>query len=165
VLPLPSPYCVGLTPVQDTLLWVVGPAKSDLKIYVYNIKDPARPLVEQLRTGREAPTGWGNPRYGMEGLDQRGCSADMTTRSSTMYDATTHQEEAAVHGWRGYGGVGARFAYSRVSGLVLDLQLRLGGDERKFSIGRGQRTHGQAPRQRWVPHTGSRSTGTNTASG
>ena len=54
---LTTTYAVGVTPVQDTLMWV-SCGESELRIYVFNIKDPARPLIDSFpETG--GPTGWG----------------------------------------------------------------------------------------------------------
>ena len=54
---LTTTYTVGVTPVQDTLMWV-SCGENELRIYVYNIKDPTRPLIDSFpETG--GPTGWG----------------------------------------------------------------------------------------------------------
>ncbi len=53
---LTTTYSIGVTPVQDTLMWV-SCGQSELRIDIYNIKDPARPLVGSFpQTGT---SGWG----------------------------------------------------------------------------------------------------------
>ncbi len=50
-------YTVGVTDVQDTLMWVSA-GQTELKIYVIKISDPARPMVDSFaQTG--GPSGWG----------------------------------------------------------------------------------------------------------
>ncbi|MEO0078850.1 MAG: FlgD immunoglobulin-like domain containing protein [candidate division WOR-3 bacterium] len=52
-----SAYCVGVTDVQDSLMWVSA-GQTALKIYRINIADPSRPLVDSFaQTG--GPSGWG----------------------------------------------------------------------------------------------------------
>lgn len=52
-----SAYCVGVTDVQDTMMWVTA-GQTALKVYRINIADPARPLIDSFaQTG--GPSGWG----------------------------------------------------------------------------------------------------------
>lgn len=50
-------YNVGVTGVQDTLMWVSA-GQSQLKIYIIKLNDPSRPYIDSFaQTG--GPTGWG----------------------------------------------------------------------------------------------------------
>jgi hypothetical protein len=105
---LSSPYCVGVTPVQDTLMWVSA-GQSDLKIYVYNIKDPAHPLVDSFPQ-TDGPTGWGIRDMAWKGSTNE-VFAGYDNQRFNVYDATTH-EVKHQYVVSGYGGVVRGFAYS-----------------------------------------------------
>ena len=105
---LASTYCVGVTPVQDTLMWVSA-GQSDLKIYVYNIKDPARPLVDSFDQG-SGPTGWGVRDMAWKASTNE-VFGGFDNRQFNVYDATSH---VVKHTYMvsGYSGVVRGFAYS-----------------------------------------------------
>jgi hypothetical protein len=105
---LASTYSVGVTPVQDTLMWVSA-GQSELKIYVYNIKDPARPLIDSFpQTG--GPTGWGIRDMAWKPSTNE-VFAGFDNRMFHVYDATTH---VPIHTYMvsGYSGVVRGFGYS-----------------------------------------------------
>jgi hypothetical protein len=84
---LNSTYSVGVTPVQDTLMWVSA-GQSEMKIYIYNIKDPARPLIDSFpQTG--GPTGWGIRDMAWKPSTNE-VFAGFDNRMFHVYDATTH---------------------------------------------------------------------------
>jgi len=85
---LASSYCVGVTPVQDTLMWVSA-GQSDMKIYVYNIKDPARPLVDSFPQ-TDGPTGWGIRDMAWKASTNE-VFAGYDNRKFNVHDATTHE--------------------------------------------------------------------------
>ncbi len=105
---LPSVYSIGVTPVQDTLMWVSA-GQSDLKIYVYNIKDPAHPLVDSFPQ-TDGPAGWGIRDMAWKASTNE-VFAGYDNQKFNVYDATTH---ARKHQYTvsGYGGVVRGFAYS-----------------------------------------------------
>lgn len=105
---LPSPYCVGVTPVQDTLMWVSA-GQSNMKIYVYNIKDPARPLVDSFPQG-DGPTGWGIRDMAFKASTNE-VFAGYDNQKFNVYDATTHERKHTYMVSR-YSGVVRGFAYS-----------------------------------------------------
>jgi hypothetical protein len=54
---LATTYTVGVTGVQDTLMWVSA-GQTELKIYILKTNDPARTMVDSFaQTG--GPSGWG----------------------------------------------------------------------------------------------------------
>jgi hypothetical protein len=105
---LASTYCVGVTPVQDTLMWVSA-GQSDLKIYVYNVKDPARPLVDSFAQ-TDGPTGWGIRDMAWKASTNE-VFAGYDNQKFNVYDAGTHvvKHQYSVSG---YSGVVRGFGYS-----------------------------------------------------
>jgi hypothetical protein len=106
--PLTSVYSVGVTPVQDTLMWVSA-GQTELKIYVYNIKDPARPLVDSFDQ-TSGPTGWGIRDMAWKASTDE-VYGGFDNRQFNVYDATSH---AVKHSYvvSGYDGVVRGFGYS-----------------------------------------------------
>jgi len=105
---LSSPYCVGVAPVQDTLMWVSA-GQSDLMIYVYNIKNPAHPLVDSFPQ-TDGPAGWGiRDMVWKASTDE--VFAGYDNQKFNVYDAQTHvvKRQYTVSG---YSGVVRGFAYS-----------------------------------------------------
>ena len=105
---LASTYSVGVTPVQDTLMWVSA-GQSELKIYVYNIKDPARPLVDSFAQ-TDGPTGWGIRDMAWKASTNE-VFAGYDNQKFNVYDATSH---IVKHTYMvsGYSGVVRGFGYS-----------------------------------------------------
>jgi len=99
-------YTSGVTPVQDTLMWVSA-GQSELKIYVYNLKDPARPLVDSFDQG--GPTGWGIRDMAWKASTNE-VFGGFDNRQFNVYDATSH---AVKHTYMvaGYTGVVRGFGY------------------------------------------------------
>ena len=84
---LTSVYSVGVTPVQDTLMWVSA-GQSEMSIYIYNIKDPARPLIDSFaQTG--GPSGWGIRDMAWKASTNE-VFAGFDNRTYHVYNATTH---------------------------------------------------------------------------
>jgi hypothetical protein len=105
---LTSTYSVGVTPVQDTLMWVSA-GQSELKIYIYNIKDPARPLIDSFpQTG--GPTGWGIRDMAWKASTNE-VFAGFDNRTFHIYNATTHVPDH-TYMVSGYTGVVRGFGYS-----------------------------------------------------
>jgi len=80
-------YQVGVTDVQDSLMWVSA-GQSQLKIYIYKIGDPARPEIDSFpETG--GPSGWGirDMAY-KEATDE--VFAGFDGSRFHVYNATTH---------------------------------------------------------------------------
>jgi hypothetical protein len=105
---LTSVYSVGVTPVQDTLMWVSA-GQSELKIYIYDIKDPARPLIDSFpQTG--GPTGWGIRDMAWKASSNE-VFGGFDNRQFNVYDATSH---AVKHTYMvsGYSGVVRGFGHS-----------------------------------------------------
>jgi hypothetical protein len=105
---LTSVYSVGVTPVQDTLMWVSA-GQSEMKIYVYNIKDPARQLIDSFaQTG--GPSGWGIRDMAWKASTNE-VFAGYDNQKFNVYDAQTH---AVKHQYMvsGYSGVVRGFGYS-----------------------------------------------------
>ncbi len=107
---LTTTYSVGVTPVQDTLMWVSA-GQSEMKIYIYNIKDPARPLVDSfLQTG--GPTGWGIRDMAWKASTNE-VFAGFDNRTFHVYDATTHVPNH-TYVVSGYSGPVRGFGYSAI---------------------------------------------------
>jgi hypothetical protein len=105
---LTSTYSVGVTPVQDTLMWVSA-GQSEMNIYIYNIKDSARPLIDSFaQTG--GPTGWGIRDMAWKASTNE-VFAGFDNRTFHVYDATTHVPNH-TYMVSGYGGVVRGFGYS-----------------------------------------------------
>jgi hypothetical protein len=80
-------YSVGVTPVQDTLMWV-SCGQTELRIYVFNIKDPSRPLIDSFpETG--GPSGWGIRDMAWKASTNE-VFAGYDNQAFHVYDATTH---------------------------------------------------------------------------
>ena len=105
---LTSAYSVGVTPVQDTLMWVSA-GQSDLKIYIYNIRDSSRPLIDSFpQTG--GPSGWGIRDMAWKASTNE-VFAGFDNQQFQVYDATNHTPK---HKYMvsGYTGVVRGFGYS-----------------------------------------------------
>lgn len=100
-------YTVGVSPVQDTLMWVSA-GQTELRIYVYNIADPARPLVDSFpETG--GPSGWGIRDMAWKASTNE-VFAGYDNQSFHVYDATTHIPNN-TYTVSGYSGTVRGFAY------------------------------------------------------
>ena len=107
---LTSTYSVGVTPVQDTLMWVSA-GQSEMRIYVYNINDPARPLIDSFpQTG--GPTGWGIRDMAWKASTDE-VFAGFDNRTFHVYDATTHVPNH-TYMVSGYSGPVRGFGYSAI---------------------------------------------------
>jgi len=85
--PLTTTFSVGVTPVQDTLMWV-SCGQSEESIYVYKLNDPSRPLVDAFpQTG--GPTGWGIRDMAWKASSNE-VFAGFDNQTYHVYDATTH---------------------------------------------------------------------------
>jgi hypothetical protein len=103
-------YNVGVTPVQDTLMWVSA-GQSELRIYVFNIKDPARPLIDSFaQTG--GPSGWGIRDMAWKASTNE-VFAGFDNRTFHVYDATSHVPNH-TYTISGYSGVVRGFGYNPV---------------------------------------------------
>jgi len=100
-------YTVGVSPVQDTLMWVSA-GQTELRIYIYNIQDPARPLVDSFpETG--GPSGWGIRDMAWKASTNE-VFAGFDNQSFHVYDATTHVPNH-TYTVSGYSGTVRGFAY------------------------------------------------------
>ena len=107
---LTSTYSVGVTPVQDTLMWVSA-GQSEMRIYVYNIKDPARPLIDSFpQTG--GPSGWGIRDMAWKASTNE-VFAGFDNRTFHVYDASTHTPNH-TYMVSGYSGPVRGFGYSAI---------------------------------------------------
>jgi len=105
---LTGTYNVGVTPVQDTLMWVSA-GQSELRIYIFNIKDPARPLIDSFaQTG--GPTGWGIRDMAWKASTDE-VFAGFDNRTYHVYNATTHVPNN-TYMISGYSGTVRGMAYS-----------------------------------------------------
>jgi hypothetical protein len=105
---LTSTYSVGVTPVQDTLMWVSA-GQSEMKIYIYNIKNPARPLVDSFaQTG--GPSGWGIRDMAWKASANE-VFGGFDNRQFNVFDATSHTVKH-TYMVSGYSGVVRGFGYS-----------------------------------------------------
>ena len=108
--PLTGTYNVGVTPVQDTLMWVSA-GQTELRIYVFNIKDPARPLIDSFaQTG--GPSGWGIRDMAWKASTDE-VFAGFDNRTFHVYDATTHIPNH-TYTISGYSGTVRGFGYNPV---------------------------------------------------
>jgi hypothetical protein len=109
-LPVTMTYTVGVTPVQDTLMWLSA-GQTELRIYVYNIKDPARPLIDSFpETG--GPSGWGIRDMAWKASTNE-VFAGYDNQAFHVYDATTHVPNN-TYTVSGYSGTVRGFGYSPV---------------------------------------------------
>ena len=97
---LTTTYACGVTPVQDTLLWVSA-GQSDMKIYVYNIKNPAHPLVDSFDQD-DVPPGWGIRDMAWKASTNE-VFAGFDNQRVHVYDATTRalKRSYTVSGYTG----------------------------------------------------------------
>lgn len=106
--PLLSSYATGVTPVQDTLMWVAA-GQSNLQIYIYNIKDPSRPLVDSFpQTG--GPAGWGIRDLAWKASTNE-VFAGFDNQTYHVYDATNRRPNN-TYTVSGYIGVVRGFGYN-----------------------------------------------------
>ncbi|MBN2464971.1 hypothetical protein JXD38_05040 [candidate division WOR-3 bacterium] len=107
---LTGTYNVGVTSVQDTLMWVSA-GQTELRIYVFNIKDPARPLIDSFaQTG--GPSGWGIRDMAWKASTDE-VFAGFDNRTFHVYDATTHVPNN-TYTISGYTGTVRGFGYSPI---------------------------------------------------
>ncbi len=107
---LTSTYSVGVTPVQDTLMWVSA-GQSEMNIYIYNIKDAARPLIDSFpQTG--GPSGWGIRDMAWKASTNE-VFAGFDNRTFHVYNATTHVPNN-TYMVSGYSGPVRGFGYSSI---------------------------------------------------
>ncbi|HTW90683.1 MAG TPA: FlgD immunoglobulin-like domain containing protein [bacterium] len=105
--PVSTVYTCGVTPVQDTLMWVSA-GQSELKIYIYNIKDPSRPLIDSFpQTG--GPSGWGIRDMAWKASTNE-VFAGFDNQKFHVYDATTKVPKH-TYTVSGYSGTARGFGY------------------------------------------------------
>jgi hypothetical protein len=105
---LTTAYSVGVTPVQDTLMWV-SCGQSEESIYVYKLNDPARPLVDAFPQ-TNGPSGWGIRDMAWKASTNE-VFAGFDGQKFHVYDATSH-EPNNTYTVSGYVGVVRGFGYS-----------------------------------------------------
>lgn len=84
---LTGDYNVGITSVQDTLMWVSA-GQTQLKIYILKLNDPSRPYIDSFaQTG--GPSAWGIRDMAYKpGTDE--VFAGFDGQRFHVYNATTH---------------------------------------------------------------------------
>jgi hypothetical protein len=103
-------YSVGVTPVQDTLMWV-SCGQAEESIYVYKLNDPARPLVDAFAQ-TNGPTGWGIRDMAWKASTNE-VFAGFDNQTYHVYDASTHKVKH-TYMVSGYTGTLRGFGYSPV---------------------------------------------------
>jgi hypothetical protein len=100
-------YTTGVTPVQDTLMWVAA-GQSEESIYVYKLNDPSRPLVDAFPQ-TEGPTGWGIRDMAWKASTDE-VFAGFDNQTYHVYNASTH-EPNHTYTVSGYSGTVRGFGY------------------------------------------------------